>query len=188
MWTSLQADIKQLTCVSFVLHSERTLIFIPFFFLFIICRGWCFPWPLCFWCMLHLLTGWFTEQHLIPFVKRGIHHGSIRLLLLAPFWTLFGVETEIFRFLSAANSSWNSCAFFKRLSNTNHFVSPPTNLTLSSMGKWSNFSFVRSSASWFFSLGIHSKQSSQSLVRKVSESSIIKTVSGYLVLIHLLTA
>ena len=164
--------------------SPNAIRYSFFFIAWFVKHGWCSQ-DLPFGCLLHhFVSGVFLPSSIsIPLQTRD-HHGSIFLFLLAP----FGFGFELFRFFSLANSSWNSCALCMRLSKTNHFVSPPTNCIRLSEGKESNFWLVRSSASWFKSLGTHCKFSSQSLVRKVSDSSIIKMVRGYFVLIHLLTA
>ena len=141
--------------------------------------GWCSQ-DLPFGCLLHhFVSGVFSEQHLNPLANED--SPRIYFLLLVGSFRFWVWNLSFF-------SLANSCALCMRLSKTNNFVSPPTNCIRLSEGKESNFWFVRSSASWFKSLGTHCKFNSQSLVRNVSDSSIIKMVRGYFVLIHLLTA
>ena len=111
------------------------------------------------------------------------HTPNLRFLPLPLVGCLFLASS-----FSDCNSSKNSRDLNTTLSRAIHFVSPPRQHLRHSAGKWSNFSFVRSSASWFFSWGIHWRFNSQPRDRRVSESSITKSVRGYFVLIILLTA
>ena len=108
---------------------------------------------------------------------RPFHHGSSEEV----FFLFFagGACGSDFRFVI---SVWKEFACNINSSKTCQLCCVGSHLTLSSCSKWSNFSLVRSSASWFDSRGI---QSSVKLHRDNSESSMMKTVKGNFVLIHL---
>ena len=101
------------------------------------------------------------------------HHGSSEEV----FFLFFagGACGSDFRFVI---SVWKEFACNINSSKTCQLCCVGSHLTLFSCSKWSNFSLVRSSASWFDSRGI---QSSVKLHRdnlKDSESSMMKTVKG----------